>query len=59
MRDTGVLIALVLGTIAAGILFFYAWPVKNEVKMMRAMLYAIVAMLSFCWISLGWMWFSV
>jgi CHASE2 domain-containing sensor protein len=59
MRDTGVLIALVLGTIAAGILFFYAWPVKNENKMMSRMLYAIAAMLSFCWVSFGWMWFSV
>lgn len=59
MRDTGVLIALVLGTIAAGILFFYAWPVKNEVKTMRVMLYTIIAMLSFCWVSVGWLWFSV
>lgn len=60
MRDTGALIALVLGTIAAGILFFYAWPSRNQYPVMfKRVLVLIAAMLVFLWVSLGWLWFSV
>jgi len=59
MRDTGVMIALVLGTIGAGILFYYAWPERNVFPVMRRMLWVIAAMLVFLWVSFGWLWFSV
>ena len=59
MRDTGVLIALVLGTIGAGILFWHAWPDRKVYPVLKKMLWLIAAMLVFLWFSLGWMWFSV
>ena len=59
MRDTGVLIALVLGTVGAGILFYYAWPERHIYPVLRRMLYLIAGCLVFLWVSLGWMWFSV
>lgn len=59
MRDTGVLIALVLGTIGAGILFYYAWPERRIYPILKRMLYFIVGCLMFLWISVIAMWFSV
>lgn len=59
MRDMSVVIALVLGTIGAGILFYYAWPERHIYPVLRRMLYFIAGCLVFLWVSVVWLWFSV
>ena len=54
-----VVFALVLGTIGAGILFYYAWPERSIYPILKRMLYFIVGCLMFLWISVIAMWFSV
>lgn len=59
MRDIGVIIALVLATAATGVLSWYAWPERKIYPVLGKMLVSLYIMLTFLWISFGWLWFSV
>ena len=60
MRDVGVVIGLLCGTIAAVMLLYYAWPDRKEYPpLFEKMLYLIVGLIGFLWVAVMAMWFSV
>lgn len=59
MRDTGVLIGLICGTIAATILLYYGWADRKVYPFFGKMLYTIIGLLAFLWTAVMVMWFNV